>query len=126
MAPYKFTRIINEGGELSRYGDGSTKRDYTYIKDIIEGILAALRNEFRFEIINLGNSRPVELGYFISLIEYNLRKKAKIKVMPSQPGESDLTYGSIKKAKKLLNWEPKTNVEEGMKNFIEWYKNERA
>ncbi len=126
MAPYKFTELIYKNKELEMFGDGKTKRDYTYIKDIVDGILAAVDKEFKFEIINLGNSKPVELRQFISIIEENLGKRAKIKKMPLQPGEVDVTYADVKKAKRLLAWKPKIRVEDGMKKFIEWYKNERA
>jgi len=126
MAPYKFTELIYNDKELQMFGDGTTKRDYTYVTDIVEGILASLSKEFKFEVINLGNSKPVELKKFISIIEENLGKKANIKKVPLQPGEVDVTYADIKKAKRLLGWEPKIKVEEGMKKFVEWYKNERA
>ena len=126
MAPYKFTEIINNEKELTMFGDGTSKRDYTYVKDIVEGILATLDKEFKFEVINLGNSSPIELKRFIEIIEQNLGKQAKIKQINIQPGEVDITYANITKAKELLSWQPKTKIEEGMKEFIEWYKNERA
>jgi len=126
MAPYKFTELIYNNKELEMFGDGKTKRDYTYVKDIVDGILAAVGKEFKFEVINLGNSKPVELRQFISIIEENLGKKAKIKKMPLQPGEVDVTYADVKKAERLLTWKPKTDIKNGMKKFIEWYKNERA
>ena len=125
MAVYKFTKLINEGKEVEMYGDGTTKRDYTYIEDILQGVLAAVEKNFDFEIINLGESRTVELKYLIMLIEKNLGKKAKIKIMNMQPGDVPITYADITKAKKLLNYNPKTNIEEGIKKFIEWYKHER-
>ena len=101
MAPYKFTELIYNDKELQMFGDGTTKRDYTYVTDIVEGILASLSKEFKFEVINLGNSKPVELKKFISIIEENLGKKANIKKVPLQPGEVDVTYADIKKAKRL-------------------------
>ena len=126
MAPYMFTELIYKGKELNVFGDGTTKRDYTYITDIIKGILSVLDKEFKYEIINLGNSNPIELNHFISIIEKNLGKKAKIKKMPIPPGDVLITYSNIKKAKKMLNWQPKVKIEDGMKSFIEWYKNERT
>lgn len=122
MAPYKFTKLINEGKELPMYGDGTTKRDYTYITDILDGVLVALDKNFDFEIINLGNSKTTELKKFIELIEDLLGKKAIIKQLPMQPGDVIMTYADITKAKKLLNYEPKVNVKEGIKKFIEWFK----
>ena len=126
MAPYKFTELIHKGKEVPVFGDGTSKRDYTYIADIVNGILLALTKKFKFEIINLGNSSPVELNRFISLVEKNLGKRAKIKRLPVQPGEVYITCSGIGKAKKLLGWEPKVRIEEGMKKFAEWYKRERA
>lgn len=126
MAPYKFTELIHSGKEIPVFGDGTSKRDYTYVSDIVSGILSALSKELKFEVINLGNSNPIELNKFISIIEKNVGKKAKIKRLPFQDGEVFITYSDIRKAEKLLNWKPKTSVEDGMKMFVEWYNNERA
>ncbi|PIY97309.1 MAG: epimerase [Candidatus Kerfeldbacteria bacterium CG_4_10_14_0_8_um_filter_42_10] len=123
MVPYRFTDWIYQGQELIRYGDGTTRRDYTYIDDIIQGILLALEKNFKFEIINLGNSQTVELSYFISVIENLLDKKAKIKVLPEQPGDVPITYADISKAQELLGFAPKTKIEEGMEKFVKWYLN---
>ena len=121
MAMYKFTKSINEGKEIEMFGDGTTKRDYTYITDIVSGILASLDKNLSFEIINLGNNNTVELKYFISLIEKELKKKSKIKKMPEQQGDVPLTYANISKAKKILCWEPKVKIEEGVKLFVRWF-----
>ena len=122
MAIHKFTRLIDRGVTIEMYGDGTSKRDYTYIDDIINGIISALNKKFDFEIINLGNSETVELRYLISLIEKNLRKKAKIKQLSEQLGDVPITYADITKAKKLLNYEPKIKIEEGIEKFVRWYK----
>jgi UDP-glucuronate 4-epimerase len=87
MAIHKFIRLIDEGGEIPMFGDGTSQRDYTYISDIIEGIISALEKEFSYEIFNLGNSRTIKLKDLISLVEKNLKKKAKVKELPQQPGE---------------------------------------
>jgi UDP-glucuronate 4-epimerase len=121
MAPYKFTKLINEGGVLQKYGDGTSKRDYTYIDDIVSGIATVMEKDFPYEIINLGNNKPVELNHFISLIENLLGKKANIEELPMQPGDVDVTYADIFKAQKLLGYNPTTSIEEGMKKFVEWY-----
>jgi len=123
MAPYLFTKLIDEGKEIERYGDGTTKRDYTFVTDIIDGILAAMDKDLDFEIINLGNSKPIELKYFISVIENALGKKANIKQLPDQPGDVPITYANTSKAERLLGYNPKVSIEEGMKRFVEWYKN---
>jgi|TARA_Y100000310_G_scaffold79654_1_gene76292 UDP-glucuronate 4-epimerase len=121
MAPHKFTEKIFNGEEIEVYGDGTSKRDYTYIKDVIDGIVAAKEKNFGFEIINLGNSKPIELKKFISIIENCLGKKAKIKQVGMQMGDVPITYANISKAKKLLNYSPKVDIEEGIKLFAEWF-----
>lgn len=121
MAPYLFVKAINEGQAIKKFGNGKTKRDYTYIDDIVSGIVSACEKEFDFEVINLGNNQPVELNKFISVIEKVLDKKAEITEMPKQPGDVDITFADISKAKKLLNYEPKTSIEEGMQKFINWH-----
>lgn len=125
MAMYKFTKLISEDEEIEMFGDGTSKRDYTYITDIVSGILSALDKNLGFEIINLGNNQAVELRYFISLIEKELGKKARIKRMPMQKGDVPLTYADISKAKRILGYEPKVGIKEGVKRFVEWFKNEK-
>ncbi len=126
MAIHKFTKLIDEGKEIYLYGNGETSRDYTYISDIVEGIISALNNDFNYEIFNLGNSNPTNLSHLISLIEKNLGKSAKIKYLPEQPGDPYITFADISKSKGMLNYNPKINMEEGIKNFIEWYRNEKS
>jgi len=121
MAPYKFTKLIIEGKPVPRYGDGTTKRDYTYITDIVKGVIAAIDKELSFEIINLGNNKPVMLNDFIRVIEEATHRKAVIKEMPMQPGDVNITYADIRKAQRLLGYQPETSIEEGMKKFVEWY-----
>lgn len=125
MAPYKFTKLILEEKEIPMYGDGNTYRDYTYVDDIVSGIISSFnylkRNNDVYEIINLGNSDTVKLSYFIKIIEKETGKTAKIKQMPMQLGDVNKTYADLTKAKKLLKYNPKTRIEEGMANFIKWY-----
>ena len=125
MAPYKFTRLILEGKPIDMYGGGASKRDYTYVKDIVDGILSALDKNFGFEIINLGDSNTVELKHFISLIEKEIGKKAVINKLPMQKGDVPITYADISKATRLLNYNPKIKIEEGIKLFVNWYQNEK-
>ncbi|MFH0818680.1 MAG: GDP-mannose 4,6-dehydratase [Patescibacteria group bacterium] len=122
MALFKFIKLITAGKEIPVYGNGQHKRDFTYIEDIISGVLSAIDNPFGYEIINLGNNQPITLKYFIEIIEKELNQKASKKMLPKQPGDVDETYADIIKAKKLLNYEPKTSIEDGVKKFIEWYK----
>jgi len=126
MAPYLFTELINKNKEIGIFGDGNSKRDFTYIGDIIEGIMLALDNPFKFEIINLGNSKPVEVKRLISIIGNSLNKRAKIKKMPFRKEEAQMTYADIKRARKLLRWYPKVDIDLGMKSFIGWYLRNRA
>jgi UDP-glucuronate 4-epimerase len=124
MAPYLFTDWVAKGKSIKRFGDGTTKRDYTYVGDIVNGIVAALEKAYNFEIINLGNSKPVELNYFINVIEKTVGKKAIIDQFPEQQGDVPITYADVSKAKELLSYEPKVSIEEGMQKFYEWYRKE--
>ncbi|MFH1052964.1 MAG: SDR family NAD(P)-dependent oxidoreductase [Candidatus Woesearchaeota archaeon] len=123
MAIFKFTRLIDEQRPITVFGDGSSKRDYTFVSDICDGIISALDADLKFEIINLGDNNPIELNYLISLIEKNLGKKAIINRMAINPGDVTITCADISKAKKLLNYSPKIKIEDGIRIFVEWYKN---
>jgi len=126
MAIHKFTQLIDEGHEIEMYGDGSSKRDYTYIEDIVDGIVNAANIKEGYEIINLGNSDVVELRHLINVIEQNLGKKAMIKELPDQPGDVPITYADISKARSLIRYKPQVKIEEGVRRFVEWYRNERT
>ena len=125
MAPYLFTKAIVDGKAINKFGDGSTKRDYTFIDDIVEGILKSIENVFDFEIINLGNNKPVTLNKFIATLENIIGKKAKIVQKPIPAGDVLQTYANISKANRLLNWKPKTSLAEGLNKFVIWYKQNR-
>ena len=127
MAIYKFTKLIDEGKEICLYGNGKSKRDYTYVSDIVEGIISALNlnNDFDFQIFNLGNSEPILLSDLVLLIEKNLEKSAKIKYFPEQTGDPSITYADISKSRRLLNYYPKVNIEKGIKKFAQWYRYEK-
>ncbi len=122
MAIHKFTSLMDQGKEIPMYGDGSSKRDYTYIDDLIGGMMAVHHRHRGFEIYNLGESRTTSLKELIRMIEECLGKKAKILTMEPQPGDVSITYADITKAKRLLNYQPKIEMGEGIKRFIEWYK----
>jgi UDP-glucuronate 4-epimerase len=98
------------------------KRDFTYVSDVVDGVLAALDNPFKYEIINLGNNKTVRLNKLIRVIEKLLGKKAKRKLMPIQKGDVPVTYARISKARKLLGYKPEIRIKEGVSKFIEWYK----
>lgn len=122
LAIHKFTRLIDEGKAIPMFGDGSSKRDYTYIDDIVSGICAAINyTQTPYEIINLGGGEPVTLQQMIAAIEKNLGKEAIINHLPPQPGDVDKTAADIRKAQKLLGYEPLTNFEQGIRNFVFWY-----
>jgi len=123
MAYYFFTKKILKG-EVIELFQNDTQRDFTYVDDIVEAICRLVKKEFKFEIINLGNSRPERLDKFVGILEKCIGKKAKIKIKQLPPGDIKATYADISKAKKLLNWQPKINIEKGLKEFVNWYKKE--
>lgn len=122
MSYFRFIKLIDEGKSITVYGDGKQKRDFTYIDDIAKGTVLAYEKKIdNFEIINLGNNKPVELMKIIRLIEECLGKKAIIDFKPFHKADMFETYADITKAEKLLSWKPVINIEEGIKNCIEWY-----
>jgi len=122
MAIHKFTRLINQGEKIPLYGDGTSRRDYTYIDDIISGIMGAIRNLRGYEIFNLGESQTVPLRELISIIEQALGKKAAIEELPDQPGDVPITYADITKARHLLGYDPKVGIAEGVGQFVRWFR----
>jgi len=126
LAVHKFTKSILNGKAISMYGDGSTSRDYTYIDDTVQGIVEATKyDDTNFEIINLGNNYSVSLSELISSIESVVGKKAIIEQLPEQPGDVPKTFADISKAKKLLAYDPKTKLNEGLEKFYEWFNEHR-
>jgi len=122
LAIHQFTRKIHAGRPIDQFGDGSTRRDYTYIDDIIQGTMAALTYDGPlFEIFNLGESETIQLKDLIAAIENALGKKAKINRLPEQPGDVPLTCADISKAKKLLGYNPATRLSQGLPRFIDWF-----
>ncbi|MEA3345772.1 MAG: GDP-mannose 4,6-dehydratase [Chloroflexota bacterium] len=124
MAMYIFTSAIFEGRDLPMFGDGTSERDYTFVDDIVAGVLAALDANLGFEIINLGNCRTTMLRDFIALIEEACGRKAHIRQLPTQPGDVGLTCADIAKAQRLLGYDPQTPIEEGVRIFVDWYRRE--
>ena len=123
MAMYIFTKNILEGKPIHVYNNGQMKRDFTYIDDIVSGTNAAIKNNYQCEVFNLGNNRSEELMDIIELIEKRLNKKAIIEYFPMQLGDVRESFANIEKSEKLLHYKPKTNVEKGLKRFIDWYLN---
>lgn len=122
LAIRKFTQRILAGEAIEVYGDGSTRRDYTYVTDIAAGVLAALDRPTPFEIVNLGNSSPVTLNELIDTLGAVIGKPVVRKQLPEQPGDVPATYADIGKAKRLWNWAPQTTLRDGLGHFVAWYR----
>ena len=126
MAIHKFARLIDQGEKIPIYGDGSSRRDYTYIDDLIEGILTVMHHHRGFELYNLGESQTTSLNELIHLIEETFGKKANVEMLEPQPGDVSITYADISKAERKLGYHPNIKIEEGIKRFVEWYKAQKA
>lgn len=124
MAPYRFTQNVIEGQPIKMYGDGSSQRDYTYVDDIVRGILAALDKPMGYEVFNIGNSTPVPLKRFIVTVEEAVGRKAIIEQAEVQAGDVPITYADIRKAGNVLGYAPATSIEEGLRRFVDWYRQE--
>ncbi len=122
MAIHKFARLMDNGERIPMYGDGTSARDYTYVDDIVDGIVAALKADFNFEVFNLGNSETIELRDLIELIGEKMGVEPNIERQPEQPGDVPITYADISKSEKLLGYDPQVSIEEGVERFVEWYK----
>ena len=123
LAIHKFAKLISSGQTIPVFGDGTTRRDYTYIDDIIAGVRAAIDYEGgKYEVINLGESRTVELRELISLLESALGKTAQIDRQPLQPGDVPQTFADITRARRLLNYNPQTQIEAGIAMFVDWFR----
>ncbi|MAE69286.1 MAG: epimerase [Gemmatimonadetes bacterium] len=121
MAIHKFVRAIEAGSEIVLFGHGS-RRDYTYVEDIVDGVEAAMERPEGYEILNLGNSAMVELDELISRIERALGKKARIKRADAQPGDVDRTCADLGRSAAVLGYSPKIGIDEGLKRFVSWYR----
>ncbi|MFA9392179.1 MAG: GDP-mannose 4,6-dehydratase [Prolixibacteraceae bacterium] len=125
LAIHKFTKLIRKGEQINMFGDGSSARDYTYVDDTVAGIIGTmdylLEHENVYETINLGNNQPVLLRDLIATIYDATGATPNIRQLPMQPGDVDITYANISKAKQLIGYQPKFNFNEGVKKFVEWY-----
>jgi UDP-glucuronate 4-epimerase len=132
LAIYKFTDLIEQGKPIPIFGDGNAGRDYTYVGDIVAGILAALQYEVprlngaRFEAFNLGNSYPVTLNCLVDMLEQATGKPVIRQPMPPQPGDVPITWADISKASRLLGYAPRTTLEQGLREFVQWFRAERS
>jgi UDP-glucuronate 4-epimerase len=124
LAIHKFAQLISDGKPIPVFGDGTTRRDYTYIDDILAGVRAAIDyDKTNYEVINLGESRTVELRELIALLEKELDLRAVIERQPMQPGDVPQTFADISRARELLGYNPQTQIEDGLRLFVEWFRN---
>lgn len=122
LAIHKFARLIAAGKPIPVFGDGSTARDYTYVTDTVDGIMACTQKEFGYAIFNLGESQTVTLSQLIQLLETSLGAKAVIDRQPPQPGDVPITFANIARARKHLGYDPKIRIAEGIPLFVEWFR----
>jgi UDP-glucuronate 4-epimerase len=125
LAIHKFFKLITAGDPITIFGDGSTSRDYTFIDDILDGVIKSIEKVSGYEIINLGESQTITLNNLINLIEEVLGITAKKKSIPMQPGDVDRTFADITKAKKLLGYNPQTDMRDGLLKFREWFEKQK-
>ncbi len=123
MAIHKFARLIHEGRAVPMFGDGSTARDYTYIDDIIDGVVASIDATVKpdYRVYNLGGSRTTTLARLVELIEAALGTRATVEKLPDQPGDVPITFADVSRAEKELGYSPKIAIEEGVKRFAKWF-----
>lgn len=125
MAIHKFTDLLARGQAVPLYGDGSTRRDYTYVSDIVAGIVAALDLAPGFEIFNLGGAETTELKDLVHWLAAELAVEPRIDYLPAQPGDVPITYADVEKAGRLLGYSPKVGIREGLQRFVAWYREDR-
>jgi UDP-glucuronate 4-epimerase len=133
MAIHKFTRLIDEGRPVPLFGDGSTARDYTFIDDILDGVVASIEataappwRDGRYRVYNLGGSRTTTLQRLVELIEAALGKRATIERQPEQPGDVPITFAAVERAAAELGYSPKIGIEQGVARFVQWYRSEQT
>jgi len=122
MAIHAFTKAVSEDREIPMFGDGSTERDYTYVTDIVQGLLGAIDHREPYAVYNLGESRTIPLSRLIELIGEAVGRTPRIKRMPEQPGDVKRTCASVDQARKHLGYDPKVSIEEGIREFVTWYR----
>ena len=121
LAIHKFARLMAEDREIPFFGDGDSRRDYTYVDDIVSGILAAMEKNFQFEIFNLGESQTISLTELVANLEEALGKKARLMRLPEQTGDMKVTYADISRARKMLGYNPQTSFRDGIRLFADWF-----
>jgi UDP-glucuronate 4-epimerase len=126
MAIHLFSRRICAGEEIPVFGDGSSRRDYTYVDDVVDGVLAAVDRSDGFRVYNLGGSRTTTLTDLITMLQVALGKQARIRSLPAQPGDVEQTWADVSLAARELGYAPRVSIEDGLRRFAQWYLAERA
>ena len=126
MAIHKFARAITDGTEIPFFGDGSSRRDYTYVDDIVTGVRAAMRREQGYDVFNLGGAATTSLSELVQQLEQALGKQAKRNMLPDQPGDVPITYADVGHAERELGYRCSTALAEGVTKFCTWYEQEKA
>ncbi|MHC4991225.1 MAG: SDR family NAD(P)-dependent oxidoreductase [Planctomycetota bacterium] len=126
MAIHRFTRQLSRGDEIQQFGDGSSARDYTYVSDIVEGIVLAIERCVGFHIWNLGGSRTISLEALLGKLADLMALEPRIRVLPQQPGDVDRTWADIDRARRDLGWSPSVDIDEGLRRFLEWFESQRS
>eukprot|EP00525_Craspedostauros_australis_P006389 CAMPEP_0198121876 /NCGR_PEP_ID=MMETSP1442-20131203/33292_1 /TAXON_ID= /ORGANISM="Craspedostauros australis, Strain CCMP3328" /LENGTH=259 /DNA_ID=CAMNT_0043780761 /DNA_START=14 /DNA_END=793 /DNA_ORIENTATION=- len=121
MAPFKFIDRVSRGVELQQYGDGSSSRDYTYIDDIVDGVVRSIDRPHKYEVFNLGKGSGTSLKEFIDLVQKHVGRDAVIRILPDQPGDVPYTCADVAKARKMLGYESSVDFEEGIRRTVAWY-----
>ena len=121
MAIHKFARLMAAGEEIEQFGDGSSARDYTYVRDVVEGIVRATERTTGYHVWNLGGSHTITLGELVSKIAGRLGLTPRIKMLPAQPGDVDRTWADITRARRELGWSPRIDIDRGLDMFLEWF-----
>jgi len=122
LAIHKFTRLMSAGEPIERFGDGSSCRDYTYVGDIVEGLMRAASLDGGLEVINLGGGQKVSLNRLVAVLEKLMGVPAKVEELPARPEDMELTWADVSRAKELLGWSPSVGFEQGVEEFLRWYK----
>ncbi len=126
MAIHKFTNLLAGGATIPLFGDGDSRRDYTYVDDIVDGVVAALDLEADFEIFNLGGAQTTALGELVETLARELAVEPRIEYLPDQPGDVPITFADVSKAQRLLGYSPKVPIGEGLKRFVAWYQESKT
>jgi len=126
MAIHKFTRRIFDGKEIVLYGDGSSRRDYTYIDDIVSGVLGSMNSPPGYRVYNLGESETISLSDLVALLEKACGRPAARRVKPPQPGDVPVTYADISRARAEIGYDPRTRIDQGVSRFVEWYRRQET